>query len=298
LAYLWLCLAALAAGVVNSVAGGGTLLTFPTLFHVLRSARNGAVVANATSTVALVPGSLASAWGYRQEMKEARRWFWLLLGPCLAGGVVGALLLTVLDPRYFDALVPWLILAAALLFLAQPTVLRWSRASKHQGPPSARMVAFMVVFQFFVAIYGGYFGAGIGILMLSALGVMGMGDIHQMNALKTVLGAVINGVAVLVFIAENTIAWRYALAMTVAAIVGGYFGARVARRLQPQLVRGIVIVIGFSLAAFFFYQRWRGTEAQPPEHLKPQAIRRGKGNEQATRPRRQPGRPYPSSVRS
>jgi uncharacterized membrane protein YfcA len=134
---IWLCLAALAAGAVNSIAGGGTLLTFPALLAGLSylGSADAAVVANATSTVALVPGSLAGAWGYRREMKQARRWLYLLVGPSLAGGVIGALLVTRLDSSYFAALVPWLLLTAALLFLAESLLPNKAAADSEQRPP-------------------------------------------------------------------------------------------------------------------------------------------------------------------
>jgi uncharacterized protein len=246
--YLLLCLSAFAAGVVNAIAGGGTLLTFPTLLTVMSP-----VVANGTSTVALVPGSLASAWGYRRELGASGRWMSLLIGPSLAGGVVGALLVTRLDETYFAALIPWLILTAALLFLLQPAVVRLTRGSVAREHPSPWARTAAIAFQFLVAVYGGYFGAGIGILMLSSLALMGLPNIHEMNALKTFLAVCINGVSVVVFVMEGKVAWDYALAMAGAAILGGYFGARLALRLPPTLVRWIVTFIGFGLAAYFFF---------------------------------------------
>jgi uncharacterized membrane protein YfcA len=250
--YLLLWLSALAAGIINSVAGGGTLFSFSALLTVVDP-----VIANATSTVALVPGSLAGAWGYRPEMKAAGRWAALLVWPSLLGGVAGALLVTELDESYFSAMVPWLLLAAALLFLIQPLVSRFADLGKEHKCPKGWIMGGMVVFQFLVAVYGGYFGAGIGILMLSALAMMGLGDIHRMNALKTLLAACINGVSVAVFVAEQKVEWRYALSMAVAAIAGGYLGARVARRLDPNVVRWIVVLVGFGLAAHSFYKQFQ-----------------------------------------
>ena len=238
---------------MNAVAGGGTLLTFPALLTVVSP-----VVANATSTVALVPGSLASVWGYRFELRHLGPWTGLLILPSLAGGLVGSLLVTRLPEEYFSRLVPWLILTAAVLFLAQPAIIRLMGIGKEHRPPTRVGLAGITIFQFLVAVYGGYFGAGIGILMLSALGLMGIKDIHQMNALKTLLAALINGISVLVFVAEGKVAWRYAAVMAVAAIVGGYAGASVARRLDPRLVRWIVVAIGFGLAAHYFYKQWSG----------------------------------------
>jgi uncharacterized membrane protein YfcA len=247
--WLWLCLSALAAGVVNSVAGGGTLLTFPTLLTVVPP-----VVANATSTVALVPGSLGGAWGYRRQLRAASRWLAVLAPPSLAGGLVGSLLVTVLPSRYFDALVPWLILTAALLFMAQPLAVRLS--GRAHGPPSGSTVGAVVVFQFFIAVYGGYFGAGIGILMLSALGLMGLADVHEMNAVKNFLAVLINGVSIVVFVWQGRVEYRYAAVMAVSAVAGGYLGASVARRVRPSIVRWVAISIGLALAAYFFYKRW------------------------------------------
>jgi uncharacterized membrane protein YfcA len=245
-----LCLSALAAGVMNSLAGGGTLLTFPALLTVLPSS----VAANVTSTVALVPGSLAGAWGYRREMRENRRWAQLLLWPSLVGGLVGALLLTQFSEKVFARLVPWLILTAAVLFLLQPLLVRLAQLDGIRQPTSWVQVG-VVVFQFLVAVYGGYFGAGIGILMLSSLGLMGVGDIHRMNALKTFLAFCINGVSVAVFVVDGQIHWPFALSMAVAAICGGYLGAHYARRTSKTVIRWIVVVIGFGLAGYYFCQQ-------------------------------------------
>ena len=246
-----LCVSAFLAGIVNSIAGGGTLLTFPTLMAILP-----AVEANATSTFALVPGSIAGAWGYRREMASSGKWVVLLLAPSLLGGLVGTLLVTELDPKYFQRTVPYLILLATLLFMSQPLVGRWLGIGKSQAEPKRTTLVALVIFQFFVAIYGGYFGAGIGILMLSALSLMGVTDIHRMNALKTLLAGCINTVSVLVFICYGKVDWQYGLAMAAAAIVGGYAGASVARRMNRTLVRWIVIGIGLTLSAYYFLKQF------------------------------------------
>jgi uncharacterized membrane protein YfcA len=253
--FVWLCLAALAAGVVNSLAGGGTLLTFPTLIAALvplMTDEQAKVVANATSTVALVTGSVAGAWGYRKEVEQVRHWLLVLIGPSLVGGVLGALLLTELPGEVFSALVPWLVLTATLLFLAEPLLRRPAGEHHVQRARSARAVAQLAAFQLFLSIYGGYFGAGIGILMISGLTLMGVGHIHQINALKTILAACINSVAVVVFVVQGKVFWKYALPMAVAAILGGYIGARGALRIPRAVVRWLVIVIGFGLTLFFF----------------------------------------------
>jgi uncharacterized protein len=254
--YGFLCLSALVAGMINSVAGGGTLLTFPALVAALGP--GGEVVANATSTFALVPGSLAGAWGYRREMRESRRWVELLLVPCLLGGLTGALLLTELPAEWFAQIVPWLILAAAMLFTLQPAISRWIGIEGPVHHPSRVGRIGLVVFQFFVAVYGGYFGAGIGILMISSLSLMGIGDIHRINALKTILAFFINAISVAVFVYKSQVEWRYGFAMMGCAILGGYLGAHTARRMNREVVRWIVVAIGFGLAAYYFYSQYLG----------------------------------------
>jgi uncharacterized membrane protein YfcA len=250
LVYLLLCLAALAAGAINSVAGGGTLLTFPSLMRIMD-----AVSANATSTVALLPGSLAGSVGYRRELYACRRLVIVLLAPSALGGVIGALLVTRFPQSVFESLVPWLILTAALLFLVQGPIKRLTGASAH-GPPRTGTTMLVVVGQFLIAVYGGYFGAGIGILMLSVLPFMGTKTIHETNAAKTLLAALINSVTVVVFVIEGVVVSKYALAMAIAAVVGGYLGAHYARRLPTIYVRGIVIVIGFTLAGYYLWKQF------------------------------------------
>jgi uncharacterized membrane protein YfcA len=265
--YAFLCGSAFFAGVMNSVAGGGTLLTFPALTGVIAPA-----MANGTSTVALLPGSFAGALGYRNELWECRRFVLRMLVPSLAGGYLGAWLVGQ-NQDAFATLVPWLILTAAVLFVAQAPLSNWLKAraaAKRANPatpapagpagtehePGRATQAAVIGFQFLVAVYGGYFGAGIGILMLSALGFMGVGDIHRMNAVKTFLAAAINTASVVVFVRDGLVSWEFALPMVAAAIVGGYAGARVARRLPPRYVRYAVIAIGFGLSVYYFVKRF------------------------------------------
>lgn len=255
--YAFLCASAFFAGVMNSVAGGGTLLTFPALTGVVAPA-----IANATSTVALLPGSFAGALGYRKELWECRKFVLRMLLPSVAGGFLGAYLVGQ-NQDLFKVLVPWLILTAAVLFVVQAPLSKWvKRRAAVEGmqpehhEPNLTTQALVIGFQFLVAVYGGYFGAGIGILMLSALGFMGIGDIHRMNAVKTCLAALINGASVVVFVRDKLVDWYLVWPMVIAAIAGGYVGARVARRLPPSYVRYAVIVIGFGLAAFYFIKEY------------------------------------------
>jgi uncharacterized membrane protein YfcA len=265
--YLGLCVAAFLAGGVNALAGGGTLLTFPTLIGILSRQMPqdvAKVLANGTSTTSLVPASLGSAWAFRRELYHLRRFLMWLLPPSLIGATIGTLLVTRLPPAYFNALVPWLILAAAILFMVQPyltrrkarVVLAEQEVCDSQTPVSPRSLAGMMVLQFLISIYGGYFGAGIGILMLSGLGLMGLSNIHQMNGLKAVLGTAIYGAAVLIFIAEGKIVWPYALAMAATSVIGGYVAAHYSRQVPGRWIRWAVIVIGFGLATYYFWQQF------------------------------------------
>ena len=243
--------AAFLAGVINSVAGGGTLVTFPTLIWLGLNS----VAANATSTVAIWPATLGSMWGYRRELRATHARLYLLILPSLVGGLLGAWLLRFTPPSVFDRLVPFLILFATLLFMAQEPVQRKLKSSGGGDHSSRSWLIGAMAFQFLVAIYGGYFGAGIGILMLAALSVMGLTEIHQMNALKVLLGAAINGVAIVYFVSNRMVYWPDVLLMAIGAIVGGYGGAGFARRLGARAVRRIVILVGFGLALSFFIRR-------------------------------------------
>ncbi|MBY0506002.1 MAG: sulfite exporter TauE/SafE family protein [Bryobacteraceae bacterium] len=241
--------AAAVAGAVNSIAGGGTLFTFSTLLVF-----QGPIAANATSTFTLLPASLAASWGYRRELAECRAHLWRLGPPSLLGGIIGSLLVARLPERIFSNLVPWLLLGATLLLLIQPWVSRRIGALTREKP-TPRTVAAIVFFQLLVGIYGGYFGAGIGILMLSSLALAGIPNIHQMNAVKSLLAGMINATTVVVFILSGVIVWKYAIAMALVATAAGYLGARWARKLKASVVRAIVVTIGFGLAAYSFFSR-------------------------------------------
>ena len=247
--WVLLCAAAFVGGAVNAIAGGGTLFTFSSLLTILSP-----VHANATSTVALLPGSLAAAWGFRRELSEVREHLIRLWPPSLIGGIIGSLLVTRLPERVFANLVPWLLIVASVLLLLQKPLSRWV-GTHHYTKPKGRVLFGILLFQLLVGIYGGYFGAGIGILMLSALAFVGIPDIHQMNSVKNILAVTMNGVTACVFVLSGVVVWKYSLAMAAAALAGGYMGARVSRKMPVRLVRGIVVSIGFGLALYSFVAR-------------------------------------------
>jgi uncharacterized membrane protein YfcA len=244
-----LCVSAFFAGAVNAIAGGGTLLTFPSLLAFVSP-----VAANATSTMALLPGSLAAGLGYRKELAQCRDMLGILFPPSFIGGIIGAILLIRLPERVFANLVPWLLVAASVLLLIQRPLQRYVGTHPHQRP-SGKSLAIVVFFQFLVGIYGGYFGAGIGILMLSSLAFTGIPDIHQMNAVKSILAATMNGISVVILAFAGVVRWEYAFLMAVAAVLGGYVGARLGRRLKADYVRVIVVAIGFLVAAYSWTSR-------------------------------------------
>jgi len=270
---------AFGAGVMNAIAGGGTILTFPVLLWLGESA----ITANATSTVALLPGAIGSMAGYRREVRTHGAWLRTFALPSVLGGATGSILLLRTPERAFAHLAPLLILFATVLFMFQGLVARWMarRAAlaaggaeadsaapqsvsgaapplppaPQRGLPGGRQLAAWF-FQFGVAIYGGYFGAGIGILMLAVLGFLGLADIHAMNGLKNFFGLCINGVAALYFVARGAVDWPAALVMALGALLGGYSGARLARRLGRGKARAAVIVIGLSIAAVLLWQQY------------------------------------------
>lgn len=248
----FLSAAAFCGGAVNSVAGGGTLLTFPALIWILGPTAAASVAANATSTVSLFPGSIAATWGYRREMKGLGHWVAPLMIPSIIGSIVGTWLVVTQPEKIFQEMVPWLILTASALFLLQPAISKWTGIGQPHAQPSKFILAGIIGFQFLIALYGGYFGAGIGILMLSSLALMGLGNIHQMNALKSVLASTINGISVIVFVANDKVNWKFAVPMILAGIAGGFAGAAISRRLDKNVVRWIVIVIGFGLSTYYF----------------------------------------------
>lgn len=247
-----LFLAALLAGGLNSVAGGGSFISFPALVFsgVLP------IPANATSTVALWPGSVAAVGGYRKKLPRKMSLLLPLVGASLAGGVLGAVLLLRTPQGTFMRIVPYLFLAATLLFAFGKRLSIGSDGSPDGSRErQAAAIGLASVAQFGIAVYGGYFGGGIGILMLALLSALRFEDIHSMNGLKALLATAINGMAVITFVAARAIRWPEAIVMIAGAVCGGYGGSRTAHHVNPKLVRGFVIVIGLSMAAYFLWRK-------------------------------------------
>ncbi len=245
-----LMLAAAVAGAINAVAGGGTIITFPTLLLFGTSPK----IANATSTLALVIGTSGSIYSFRGHWGVIKPWLWRFVPVSIIGGVLGAALLNLTSEKAFGKLVPFLILFATVLFVSQGIVRRYLNLEARSGHPHAILGA--ILFQFAVALYGGYFGAGIGILMLASLGFIGMSNIHEINALKNLLGSLINLVAAVWFIFAGLIHWPKVGVMTVGALVGYFLGAHYSQRISQQRVRQIIPAIGFALSAITFYREF------------------------------------------
>ncbi len=243
--------AALLAGALNSVAGGGSFISFPTLLQI---GHVPAVPANATNTVALWPGSVASIAAYRKELRAHWQTLARLAPVSLLGGVLGAQLLVKTPEHVFLSLLPWLLLCATLLFAFGKRVTDWTNDRRANGPQRHPLIAAAATtaLQLIIATYGGYFGGGIGMLMLALLAVMGMHEIHAMNAMKATLASCINGVAVVTFIWYGQVYWAQGLLMVVGAVIGGYGGARCAMRLPKAWVRAFVLCVGFGMTAYFF----------------------------------------------
>ena len=255
-------LAAAAGSAANSVGGGGSLLTFPALVGLGVPP----IAANATSAAALWPGSLSSMVGYRGALRGAGPWARGFAVPSLAGGLAGAVLVLATPAERFSRLVPWLVLAATALFVLQPpllTALRRRRAPAAVAPlpaegdrqPLGRPPLLALVAQFAVAVYGGYFGAGAGIVTLASLGLMGLTDIHQMNGLKNWSAVCFNAAAIALFAVSGVVVWPIAAAMTAGSLAGGYLASGLAQRVRPALVRGAVVAIGLGATAWLFAQR-------------------------------------------
>ncbi len=238
-----LAASAFAAGIVNAVAGGGTLITFPALI----ATGVPPVAANATNTVALFPGQLASSVAYRSHIAEEKHRARVLSVPSLLGGILGAILLLELPEKTFAIVVPWLILFACVVLALQTQLKRIVASVRHANHPAALWMA-----QLLIAIYGGYFGAGIGILMLAAMGVMLPSSIQHANALKVLFSLLINGIAAVIFLVHGAVHYPEAILMAAASIVGGLAGTVLAKRLPPAGMRGFAICVGLYAAVRMF----------------------------------------------
>jgi uncharacterized protein len=249
---VFLFFAAAVGGGINAVAGGGSFVAFPALLFTGVAP----VAANATNTLALWIGTTASGGAYRKRLKISRRVMVPLIVTSVVGGIAGAVLLIRTPAQTFLHVLPWLMLAATLLFaFGKHLTGKISAGIGHHA--STKAVTGASIFELIVSVYGGYFGGGIGIMNLAMLAAMGMTDIHEMNALKVLLGAVINGVAAVMFIALGAILWPQAVVMTVGAIIGGYASAHYAQKLPQSWIRGLVIAVGISMTGYFFWRSWR-----------------------------------------
>jgi uncharacterized membrane protein YfcA len=240
-------MAAFCAGAMNSVAGGGTFFSFPALL----AAGVPPIAANASNSVALWPASLSSAWAYRKELARYKRYLIPMGIVSLLGGVGGGLLLLTTQDATFSRLIPWLLLFATLLFAFSGRISAWLRApdaGKSQG--SATALAGQAV----VSVYGGFFGAGMGIMMLASLAMAGHDDVHEINAIKNLLSAIIYSVTVLTFVTAGAVSWPYTIIMLATATLGGYWGASMARKIPALWLRRFIIAVGFMLTVFYFYK--------------------------------------------
>jgi uncharacterized membrane protein YfcA len=249
---LSLVAAAFFAGVINSIAGGGTLITFPVLLWMGLDAK----VANATSTVALWPGLFGGLFGYRKELENSSTILLRLGIMSVIGGAIGAWLLIWTPSPTFARLVPFLILFATILFMAQGQINRRLRLQPIVAEPRMSWWLGAIVFQFFSSIYGGYFGAGNGILMLAALGLLGLHDINRANGIKNFLGICINSIAVVSFALSDLVVWPIALLMAGAALIGGYAGSKSAVRVGQSVVRKSIVAIGFVITFVMIWELW------------------------------------------
>ena len=248
---IFLFFAGILGGALNAVAGGGSFIAFPALMF------SGVppIQANATNAVALWVGVTASSGAYRKHLDISRRVMIPLAVTSVIGGIVGAFLLLRTPAHTFLEILPWLMLGATLLFVFGGRLARGSKSGlAHDASRTAIAVA--ALFELVVAVYGGYFGGGVGIVNLAMLAALGMTDIHAMNALKVVLGGIINGIAVGTFIVAGAVAWKPGFIMIAGAIVGGYFGAHYAQRLPQSWIRAFVIAVGAGMTIYFFWKAY------------------------------------------
>jgi uncharacterized membrane protein YfcA len=250
---LFLFFAGVLGGALNSVAGGGSFIAFPALLFTGVPP----IPANATNTIALWTAAAASGGAYRKRLDVPRRVMIPLLTASLIGGLIGAILLLKTPAQTFMRVLPWLTLGATLLFAFGKRLAGGRRSViENDHDASTRALAVTTLFQFAVAIYGGYFGGGMGIVMLAMLAVLGMTDIHAMNALKSVLGFVINGVAVVTFIVARAVYWKHGIVMIIGGIVGGYVGAHYAMKIPQTWIRVFVVLVGAGMTVYFFWKSY------------------------------------------
>ncbi len=243
---------AFVTGGMNAVAGGGTLIAFPTLVGLGLPP----IMANTTTTVGLGSGGFGSMWGFRRELARVDRRVWWLIVPSMIGAVGGARLLHMTSAGTFDWIVPWLVLFATTLFILQGPLRRWLGNAAHHphAPLSTRWVVTAMGCQLVLGVYGAYFGAGTSIMMLAVLGIMGMTDIHEMNGTTSALATCINSVAAVHFAVYRLVSWPYAFVMAAGAILGAYGAAGVARRIGRTAIRRFVICVGVTIAIVMFYR--------------------------------------------
>jgi len=239
--------AAFLAGAINSVAGGGTLVSFPTLVWLGLPP----IIANTTTTVALVPGTFTSAYAYLPELRRVRLRLPLRIAVATLGGLVGAALLLISGNGVFFYLVPWLLAAATLVFTLSRHIVKRVTQGRHR-----RSEAQLTVMEFLSAVYGGYFGAAIGILLLASMALAGEEDMQSANAQRNFLVCFINGVAALLFIATGVVDWAVAVIVMAGSIAGGYFGARVARRVPNEWLSRIVTAAGAAFSVYYFFRAY------------------------------------------
>lgn len=236
------------AGLVNAIAGGGTFFSFPALIF----AGVPPVSANATNSVALWPASLAGAWAYRGELRQYGRALVPLALIAVCGGVAGGLTLIAIREAVFEQLIPWLLLFATLLFAASRRIAAHTARLRTQKPSGVVGLGLRGLAYFGVAVYGGFFGAGMGILLLAALSMDGFENIHEVNAMKNLLSAAVYSVSVVTFIVAGVISWKAMAVMLVGTTLGGFYGAQLSRLIPAAMLRWLVIAVGLTLSAVYF----------------------------------------------
>lgn len=239
------------AGSINSIAGGGSFILYP----ILLSLGVPPINANATCSLIVFPGQTSSAFGYRSYIRKTPGKYFLLFVPAIGGGLLGALLLGHTPNRTFEYIAPWFVLAAAILLMLQPRLHKWLFQKENKKLVRRHQLATMLgvgIAVFFLSIYGGYFGAGYGIMMLAFLGLTELTNIHQMNGLKNMTGIIISGIATIYFISVGLINWKYLPMLITGNLVGGLVGAKYSTKLESKFIRGIIIGIAFAISLILF----------------------------------------------